>query len=116
LSEAALILRALEGPRVGAVNLSSVGLPCTIRADEHLLIEGVIQSIPLVERQYRISLWINSGAFVGEIADLADFTVSPAMVIDMHARAAPEYRGWVEFKTQCTARFYQDLSLIGSIG
>ena len=83
-----------------------------MRAGERLRIEGLIRSIPLVERQYRIGLWINSGAFVGEVQELADLTVSPAMVTGQYARAAPEHRGWVEFKTECSARLYPDSSLV----
>jgi lipopolysaccharide transport system ATP-binding protein len=116
LSEVVLILYALEGPCVGTVNLSSAGLPCHMKAGEHWRIEGVIQSIPLVERQYRISVWINSGAFVGEVADLADLTVSPAMTSDVPTRAPSQYRGWVEFKTQYSAQLYRDRSLIATTG
>ncbi len=108
LSQAAFLLYALEGPRVGTFDLAPAGFPFTIKTGERLRIEGLIQSIPLVERQYRIGLWINSGAFVGEVQELANLTVSPAVVPGQYVRAAPEYRGWVEFKTECSARVSQD--------
>jgi lipopolysaccharide transport system ATP-binding protein len=104
LSEAAFILYAVEGPRVGIVDLRPAGFPFLMKAGECLRIEGVVQSIPLVERQYRVGLWIDSGPFVGELKDLVDLTVAPAMAKNTYAPVGPQYRGWVEFKTECFSR------------
>jgi lipopolysaccharide transport system ATP-binding protein len=104
LSEAAFILYAVEGPRVGIVDLRPAGFPFLMKAGECLRIEGVVKSIPLVERQYRVGLWIDSGPFVGELKDLVDLTVAPAMAKNTYAPVGPQYRGWVEFKTECFSR------------
>jgi lipopolysaccharide transport system ATP-binding protein len=104
LSEAAFILYAVEGPRVGIVDLRPAGFPFLMQAGERLRIEGVVRSIPLVERQYRVGLWIDSGPFVGELKDLVDLTVAPATAKSIYAPVGPQYRGWVEFKTECFSR------------
>src|SRR5207249_1997595 len=58
LNEASLLLHAIEGPRVGIVDLRPAGFPFTMKSGECLRIEGLMKSIPLVENNYRISAWI----------------------------------------------------------
>jgi lipopolysaccharide transport system ATP-binding protein len=116
LSSAVLLLYALEGSRVGVVDLRSTGFPFAMKSGDRLQIEGLLRSIPLVERQYRFNLWIASGAFVGEVTDLADITVSPAVENSSYTPSAPEHRGWVEFNTECSARLRQEPSLITATG
>ena len=59
LNAAVLILNALEGPRLGIVDLRSTGFPFEMKTNDCLRIEGLLRSIPLVERQYRIALWLD---------------------------------------------------------
>jgi len=117
LNESAFVLYALEGPRVGVVDLRPAGFPFAMKAGDCLRIRGAIQSIPLVERQYRVSLWIDSGTFVGEVADVVDLIVSPATAGSRYTPARPEARGWVEFKSECTSRVESEFHLgIASAG
>jgi hypothetical protein len=108
LSEVALILYALEGPRIGTVDLRASGFPFALRNGDCLRIQGVLRSIPLVERQYRVALWIDSGSFLGEIPDVIDLTVAPAARRDDYVPPRPEVRGWVDFKTECSCRLHQE--------
>ncbi len=112
LSEAALLLYSLEGPRVGIVDLRSAGFPFVMKAGECLRINGLLRSVPLVEHQYRINLYIDSGAFVGETDELVVLTVSPTEEKSAYARYAPRYRGWVEFETEFAARIDRELLLV----
>ena len=112
LSEAALILYALEGPRVAIVDLRPAGFPFMMKAAEGLRIECLIRSIPLVERQYRMGIYINSGTFVGEVSDLVELTVSPDIGNGLYSRYTPQFRGWVEFNAECSSRLSQEHSLI----
>ena len=98
VSEAALILFAVEGPCVGIVDMRTSGFPRTTRTGDTLRIEVRIPSIPLVDRQYRIGMYINSGAFVGVVPDLATLIVCPAVERSYYAKYPPEQRGWVELK------------------
>jgi lipopolysaccharide transport system ATP-binding protein len=109
LNEASLLFHALEGPRVGIVDLRPAGFPFNMKSGDFLRIEGLLRSIPLVENHYRVSAWIDSGAFVGEVLDLAELRVSPAGGNTLYTPYRPEVRGWVEFKpelcsTQCQER------------
>jgi hypothetical protein len=107
LSEVALIVYALEGPRVGTVDLRPSGFPFALKADDCLQIQGVLQSIPLVERQYRVALWIDSGVFIGELTEMIDLTVAPALRREGYVPPRPEVRGWVDFKTKCSCHLDQ---------
>ena len=69
-----------------------------------------MRSIPLVERQYQVALWIESGTFVGEIRDLVDLTVGPAARRDGYVPPRPEVRGWVDFKTECSSHLFKAAS------
>jgi lipopolysaccharide transport system ATP-binding protein len=112
LSEISLLLHALEGPRVGIVDLRPAGFPFLMKSGELLRIEGVLRSVPLVENDYRVSAWIDSGAFVGEVPDVAELRVSPARGNTLYTPHRPAVRGWVEFKTelssgQCQERAFE---------
>ena len=58
LTAAALVVYALEGPRVGVVDLRPSGFPFAMKAGDCLRVGGRLNSVPLVERQYRVDLWI----------------------------------------------------------
>jgi lipopolysaccharide transport system ATP-binding protein len=108
LNEASLLLHALEGPRVGIIDLRPAGFPFNMKSGDFLRIEGLLQSIPLVENHYRVNAWIDSGAFVGELADLVELRISPATGDTLYPPYRPEVRGWVEFKTELSSRSYQE--------
>jgi hypothetical protein len=80
-----------------------------------LQIKGVLRSIPLVERQYQVALWIDSGAWMGEIKDVADLIVAPAAKRDGYVPPRPEVRGWVAFKTDCSSRLLFNDTSIGAV-
>ena len=115
LSEAAIIINALEGSRVGIVDLRDAGFPIAMEAGDALEVETIIRSLPLVDRQYRISLYINSGAFVGIVSDLADLTVAPAPLARSYSQYPPEYRGWVELKVESSSLLHRKSSLIQAV-
>jgi lipopolysaccharide transport system ATP-binding protein len=106
LGEIALLVYAPEGHRIGTVDLRPSGFPFALRAGQSLQIDGVLRSLPLVERNYRISLWIDSGEFTGEIADKIDLIVAPAKPVDGYVPPRPEVRGWIHFNTDCSCRLY----------
>jgi lipopolysaccharide transport system ATP-binding protein len=108
LSEAALFLHAVGGARVGIVDLRKAGLPIAMRPGDCLRIEGLIQAIPLVENIYRVGLYIDSGQFVGDVMDFAEFTVTPAGGHRLYAQYRPEVRGLVEFKSECSSCLFED--------
>jgi lipopolysaccharide transport system ATP-binding protein len=112
LSEAALLLYALEGPRIGIVDLRPAGFPFGMSAGDRLRVEGTLRSIPLVDRQYRVGLYINSGVFVGNVTDLADLTVCPNIGKHPYARYEPQHRGWVEFRAECSSSIYHEQATI----
>ena len=95
LSETALLLYSLEGPRVGIVDLRSAGFPFVMKAGECLQINGLLRSVPLVEHQYRVNLYVDSGAFIGETDELVALTVSPTEEKSAYTRSAPRFEvGW----------------------
>ena len=84
LNEAALVLFALEGPRVGIVDLRPAGFPFTMRTGDCVRIEAVLRSIPLVDHQYRVALWVDYGVSAS-VVDVANLTVSPIQATALYA-------------------------------
>ena len=111
LVDAHFLVYALEGPRIGIVDLRPAGFPIAMKAGDNLRFEAVLRSIPLVDRQYRIALYIDAGVFAAD-ADVAILTVSPGQKSSAYATQLPQARGWVEFSTECSARHYQKPSLV----
>jgi lipopolysaccharide transport system ATP-binding protein len=107
LNETSFLLHALEGPRVGIIDLRPAGFPFNMEDGDFLRIEGVLREIPLVENHYRVSAWIDSGPFVGELTDLVELRVSPATRETWYTPYRPQVRGWVEFKTELSSRPYR---------
>jgi lipopolysaccharide transport system ATP-binding protein len=109
LSEVALLLHALQGPRVGIIDLRNAGLPVTIEPGICLRIKGRVQSMPLVENYYCVGLYINSGTFVGDVLDLDRLTVLPACANGSYAQYPAEARGWVEFQSECSCQLLESI-------
>jgi homopolymeric O-antigen transport system ATP-binding protein len=105
LNEAQLVLFVLEGARVGIVDLRPVGLPFMMRAGDRVQIDAVLRSIPLVEHQYRVALWVDAGASAS-VVDVASFTVLPIQADALYAPYPAQARGLVEFKTECSLQQY----------
>jgi ABC-type polysaccharide/polyol phosphate transport system ATPase subunit len=104
LSAAVFAVYTLDGHRVGLIDLRPAGFPFTLKADDCLRIKGTLRSIPLVEREYRVSLWIDSTTFVGEIPNVADLIISPSPAKTICPPFAAQYRGWIEFETKCSGQ------------
>jgi lipopolysaccharide transport system ATP-binding protein len=104
LREVAFIIYALEGSRIGTVDLRSSGFPFSMVAGDRLQINGILRSVPLVEKQYRVALWVDSGAFIGELTDVVDLIVAPRTKNEGHVPPRPEVRGWVAFDTKCSSK------------
>jgi homopolymeric O-antigen transport system ATP-binding protein len=113
LTEAQLILFALEGPRVGMVDLRPAGLPFTMSTGDCVRIKAVLRSIPLVDQQYRVALWVVWGTSAS-VVDVATLTISPKQANALYAPYPPSARGLVEFKTECSAQQYREPSLIAT--
>jgi len=113
LNEAQLVLFALEGPRVGIVDLRPAGFPFTMRTGDSARIEAVLRSIPLVDHQYRVALWVDWGVSAS-VVDIADLTISPAQTNELYAPYPASARGLVEFKTECSLKQYREYSLIAT--
>jgi lipopolysaccharide transport system ATP-binding protein len=106
--DACFLLYALEGARLGIVDLRTVGVPISMNEGDGLHIESILKSIPLVDRQYRIALYIDAATFAAEI-DVAQLTVSPGQRLSSYATHQPQARGWIEFKSECTASKYKGM-------
>src|SRR5262249_12372483 len=113
LTEAQLVLFALEGPRVGMVDLRPAGLPFTMSTGDCVRIRAVLRSIPLVDQQYRVALWVVWGTSAS-VVDVANLTISPKQVSTLYAPYPASARGLVEFKTECSAQKYRESSLVAA--
>jgi hypothetical protein len=103
LNEIVILLYALQGPRVGIMDLRDAGFPFMMKFGDCLRIEGLLRAVPLVENRYHVGLYINSGAFVGDVTEVADLIVYPAFRHASYTQYRPEVRGWVEFAIECSS-------------
>ena len=108
LNEISLLLHSVDGIRVAIVDLRPIGFPLSMRSGELLRIDALLRSIRLVENQYVISAWIDTGAFIGEVPGLAELTVAPGPANTPYAPYRPELRGFVEIETELRSARFQE--------
>src|SRR5262249_42308056 len=61
--------------RIALMDFRPIGLPITLGAGAELCVGGTIDSVPFVEGDYSIGLYLNTGTFLEDRLDLATLTV-----------------------------------------
>jgi lipopolysaccharide transport system ATP-binding protein len=100
ITELAVLFHSMQGTRVAIIDLRVCGLPASLRVGQTWRGEGEIQSIHLVEGDYRVGLYIDAGNFNGNLMDLASLSIG---IRDRngHAPYPAMLRGFVELDFQC---------------
>jgi lipopolysaccharide transport system ATP-binding protein len=100
IGEISLLVYSSQEMRVGIVDLRSSGLPVQLAAGASWTLAGSIKSLPLVEGDYRLGLYVAGGDFQGNLMDLVELTVIARPGESAHAPYPPMHRGVIEFDVQ----------------
>lgn len=100
LSEVSLLIYSGQQIRVAIIDLRCLGLPVSLDAGQDWHATGEIKSVPLVEGNYSMGLYINASQFTENIFDLTSFTVNGLITDVGYAPYAIAYRGQVELNYQ----------------
>jgi lipopolysaccharide transport system ATP-binding protein len=96
LHDLSILIYSSANMRVAILDLRSLGVPITLTTDRVLHAVGEIKSLPLVEGEYSVGLWVNSNETHENFFDLASFTVTPRIDNKDYVPVALMYRGLVE--------------------
>lgn len=97
INELAVLVYSSQEMRVGIIDLRAHGLPASVPAGGVFRMTFTIRSLPLVEGDYRIGLWVMAGDFTGDLYDLVELSVTSRQSSDGHAPFPATYRGVMEF-------------------
>jgi lipopolysaccharide transport system ATP-binding protein len=91
-----LLIYSASEVRLAIVDLRSAGLPATLDAGESWTVRGWIDSLPLVEGQYRVGFGIGTSDFFGDQLGLVALSVTARAQTSDYVPYAAEDRGVVE--------------------
>jgi hypothetical protein len=100
ISDIALLIYAASGERVAIIDLRSSTGVYRIKPDSNLRLQSKVASLPLVEADYSLGLWINSTSISHCFLNLLTFTILPSEYIGGVVPREPQHRGFVELQTQ----------------
>lgn len=100
LYELAILIYSQTGVRVAILDLRGKGVPCNIDAGENFELSGEIKSLPLVEGNYSVGLYLSSGSISGNFLDLAHLSVSQNSNNNSSLTYAAPHRGYVELNIE----------------
>jgi len=92
VTDLVLLIYSAYGTRISAMDLRNHGQPHQIRAESRV-VRGRIQSLPLVEGDYRIGLYIKSDEYHDNLMDLATVRVESRASEQRSAQYAASHRG-----------------------
>ncbi|QJR11716.1 hypothetical protein DSM104443_02798 [Usitatibacter rugosus] len=96
LTELSILVYSALGTRVAIVDLRSTRIDYRITPDTPTRIQGAIDTLPLVEGEYSIGLYMSCGSFRGDIYDLTSLSIVRTANSTEFPPYAPHDRGLVE--------------------
>ena len=102
VSDLAILIYSSSGSRVAVLDLRTQGKPYVIRAGTRPL-RGQIHSLPLVQGEYHLGMYIKTEDFQDNLLDLATLTVEGSAASNGSIPYAAQHRGFVEldFSLHC---------------
>jgi len=99
ISDIALLIHASNGDRVALVDLRSPDGPYRIPAGKRLSIDARVDSMPFVEGDFDVGLYVSADSVCGSFMGLSTVTVIPAGDRSGIVPREPQFRGLVELRT-----------------
>jgi lipopolysaccharide transport system ATP-binding protein len=97
-----VVFYSLLGMRVAIVDLRKTDGPYVIKAGCSAMINGMIQSLPFVEGDYRVSLFIDYGEVRKEFLDMLTLNIQAKPFSKGFAPYPPSVRGVTELESDVT--------------
>jgi lipopolysaccharide transport system ATP-binding protein len=101
--QSALLIFCEAGARIAVLDLRSIGVEDLPLTGDSLKIEGSIATVPLIEGDYRVGMWIATDQYQGNYLDLATFHVSGMPPTNNIIPLPASVRGYVEMPFQAVA-------------
>jgi lipopolysaccharide transport system ATP-binding protein len=96
----AILIYSGFGQRVAILDLRAASGPVAIDPDKPFRCSGRVKSFPIVEGDYRVSIYLSCSVDGGDYHDLASLTVSAATAEGELTPYAAHYRGLVELECE----------------
>lgn len=96
VSEIAVLIFSSQGYRVAILDLRAFGLPKSLEAGRTIRMAAVVKTLPLVEGDYSIGLYVNATGILENFPDILGLSVNPRRATSVHAPFPIQYRGMVE--------------------
>lgn len=103
VSDLQILIYSPMGVRAASMDLRASDKPYRIEANESLLLSGLIKSLPLVEGDYNIGIYINSSSVHSDFYDLSKISVTNKP-IEGYIPYLPKYRGVFELEFNWLAK------------
>jgi lipopolysaccharide transport system ATP-binding protein len=100
VSELALLILSSLETRVAVLDLRPAGLPVTLRPGCDWTVSGRINSLPVVEGDYGLGLYVAAGDFIGNVTDLGQLRVHARLQQGGLPPYPAEHRGILELDVQ----------------
>jgi lipopolysaccharide transport system ATP-binding protein len=104
ITELDLLIYSMQNVRVALLDLRKVGLPVTLERGDEWEVTVAVTSLPLIEGDYSVGLYINATNFLDDIYNLASFTVTGRVTNFGYAPYPAMYRGLVELDYEAGAK------------
>jgi lipopolysaccharide transport system ATP-binding protein len=103
-SDVCVLLHSAMGTRVAIFDLRRAAGPYRLVPGAPLTIEGRLHSLPLVEGDYQVGLYLNTSNFQGDLSDLHTLAIGAPADPREVPPYAPHDRGFVELKGEFTVK------------
>jgi hypothetical protein len=100
ISDLALLVYSPAGVRLAVLDFRGKGVPRELATGESFELRGDIASLPLVEGDYSIGLYVNAGNIADNFLDLATLGVGPSLRINGQIPYPAVHRGVIELAFQ----------------
>lgn len=104
ISALVVLIYSAMGERIAILDLRKGDKGYSLKEAGDLVIEGKVQSLPLVEGAYSVGLYVDYGAFRENVLGLAELTVSSPPSNSEFAPFPPSVRGAVELEFSISQR------------
>jgi lipopolysaccharide transport system ATP-binding protein len=103
ISELAMLVYSQTGVRLAVLDFRGCGVPKTFADGESWELAGEIASMPLVEGDYSVGLYVSMGGAGNNFLDLAGLTIVPRLDIGARPTYPAAHRGMIELKFRLNA-------------
>jgi hypothetical protein len=92
---AVLVYSSLDA-RIAIIDFRSAGLPISLAREQALKITCRIKTLPLIEGEYRLGIYVATSDFIGDLLNLVELSVNPKVRSGQYVPHPAAVRGVLE--------------------